>query len=636
MCGICGFVTFQNENIAENIYPMMDALKKRGPDDCGVFFDKKVTLGHRRLSVIDISTGHQPIFNEDRTIVLIQNGEFYNFLDLRNELKTKGHVFKTNSDAEVFIHLYEEKGFEAISSITGMYAFALYDIKKQLVFLCRDRLGQKPVFYSHNTSGIIFGSELKSLLPHPFIQNTLNKDSMLKYFFYDYIPNEDTIYQNIFKILPGNFLQINLKNNTVSKKCYWEIPLFNSNYQTSSLEENSAKLSEHIDESVLKMLKSDVPLGILLSGGLDSSVITYSMRKQIPKELLHTFSIGFNENHYDETFYSSLISKYLQTQHHHYYLSEEQAKITLKKVKEYIDEPFADPSIIPTYYLSENTKQFVTVALSGDGGDELFGGYQIFNLLNLLSLFNKSQRTIKFIYPIIKSFISFSDKYNSSSYFIEKFYNSLFINNYHTQLMYLFGSFSPKEIAELLGIKSTDVEQKISKDIEYYTSLRKGEDNIAILQYLLTKLYLGEGVLTKVDRASMANSLEVRSPFLDHHLFELVFSKIPSNQKVNRKQTKYILKKTYEGMLPNEIIYRMKKGFAMPISKWIRTVFKDEILRVLDNSILKQQGLLNHEYITRILDEHMKGIKNHRKKIWSLFMFQYWMENNRNYSKFSS
>ena len=626
MCGICGYASFSRPADERWIHPMTEKLRHRGPDDHGHYHDSHVVLGHRRLSIIDPASGHQPIFSEDRTIVIIQNGEFYNFSQTREELTNKGHRFYTHSDAEIFAHLYEDYGVDAIRHVQGMFAVALYDKKNQRLLLCRDRLGQKPLYYSVTPQGIVFASELKSLMAHPWISRTTNTNGLHKYLFYDYIPGEETIYRGVNKLPAGHLLTVDLKTRRVIKAPYWDISLFNRE-APYSLETAREHLSRQLNDAVEKRLRADVRVGVLLSGGIDSSIIGRVTRDLRENQLIPTFSVGYQEESYDESRYSAFMAKALQSEHHHFRLTPELALTTLRKVQTFIDEPFADPSLIPTFFLAEQTRRHVKVALGGDGSDELFAGYQVFPLMKAYWPLRRYRQTLDPFTRLLSIATPVNSNYSSAAYCLNRFRESLPIENAVIQMASLFGSFSLKEIRELTGDSSKAFQENLLSEMNTYLDKRRTEDPISQMQYCLTKSYLGEGVLVKIDRASMANSLEVRSPFLDHNLFDDVFAHVPTSLKIRNFRTKYLLKKTFQGRLPDEILHRSKKGFAMPLASWIRTSFNHEIRRLLEPRRISSQGFLNPVYVSRIVDEHFNGTKDHRKKIWSLLILQYWIEN---------
>ncbi|MBN1521041.1 MAG: asparagine synthase (glutamine-hydrolyzing) [Candidatus Aureabacteria bacterium] len=625
MCGICGYIDFKNTLDPSFLQPMISSLRQRGPDDTGIYTDERVGLAHSRLSIIDISTGHQPITSEDDEIIVIQNGEFYNFTECRNELQAKGHVFKTRSDAEVLVHLYEEKGFDAIRHIHGMFAFALYDKRKKILFLGRDRMGQKPLYYLVNPDVFVFGSEPKAVRSHPASAGSMNSRALMKYFFYDYIPGKETMFSSLFKLSAGCSLVVDIERRSYKENMYWDIPLFEKK-PALSFEERKKSLFFHLEKAVEKRLRSDVPVGIFLSGGIDSSIISYLMKRLSHQKNLHSFSIGYKENSYDESFYSRLMSDEVKTKHHHFILTEHAARETLQKIKDYLDEPFADPSLVPTYFLSEKARQHVKVVLGGDGGDELFAGYQGFHLLKILSFFRKGRPSFNFFLKAVLPFLYSSESYSSWNYMGKKLQHSFSLPNPLTQVMSLFGSFSLDELSRLTGFHLQNIQDIVLEDIEKNIMLRKDEDEVSLLQYNLARLYLRDGVLVKVDRASMANSLEVRSPFLDHDLVEYAFRQIPHFEKFRRYRVKYILKETFKKVIPQPIIGRPKQGFAMPLSRWLRSAFQEEIEKYLNSSDISRQGLLNPDYVEAIKKEHLDNKDDHRKKLWAVLMFQYWME----------
>jgi len=620
MCGITGYFGRGNKDI---LIKMTDSLKHRGPDDQGFFIEDNIGLGHRRLSVIDLKTGQQPVFNEDKTAVLIFNGEIYNFKELREKLIAKDHKFCTQTDTEVIVHLYEEKKDDFLNELNGMFALALWDKKNEKLILARDRLGQKPLYYSLIDKTLVFGSELKSLLNYPGIKKELNYESLAKYLIYEYVPAPWTILNNIYKLGPGEYLVY--KDNKIKVEKYWDIKFgLNSNIQDfkSSLEE----FEKRFEESVKMRLISDVPLGVFLSGGIDSSAITYYAQKNSSQKI-KTFSIGFTDKSFDESKYAQQVSDFLGTEHYQQILEPEKCLDLIPHISDFLDEPLADASIIPTYLLSKFTRDKVTVALSGDGGDELLMGYPTFQACKLAKFYEKVPSFLRnnIVHPLVDNLPS---SFNNISFdfklkkFISGFDYPMEIRN-----QIWLGSFSPEQIESLL---SPQAYQKVQannyfEDIEKYLGKIKKERPDNRLIYLYLKNYLQDDILVKADRTSMAVGLEARAPFLDYRLVEFINS-LPTDFKIKGWQTKYILKKLMKNKLPDNIIYRSKKGFGIPVAKWIKDDLKEFVLDVFNERKIKNQGILNYNYIKKLLQEHFSSRKDNRKLIWTLLIFELWME----------
>ncbi len=634
MCGITGLFSFNGFN-EEFLRKMTEVISHRGPDDTGIkiFKEKKYVagFGQKRLSILDLSeSGHQPMANADGSIWITFNGEIYNYTELREQLKSCGYGFKSQTDTEVIIYGYQEFGTEFFSKMNGMFAFCLFDKRKSEFILVRDRLGQKPLHYYFSNKNFAFSSELKSLTTLPFISKNIDFKNLSRYFAFEYLPSPFTIYENIYKLKPGHFLKIKVQNSllSLSEKKYWDI-----DFQKIEVGSNQKEIENNIirllKDSIVKRLMSDVPLGVFLSGGIDSAAIVALLSEIMNPREIKTFTIGFEEKTFDETNYASKISKIFKTDHHEQILSLDKMLRIIPEIFEKLDEPFADASIIPTYLLSKFTRNYVTVALGGDGGDELFAGYDPFLAAYWTKYYEKIPYHFhkKIVKPLIGK-LPVSAKNMSLDFklkhFLKGVYNPPIIRN-----QIWLGAFSQSEQASLfsrevnsqiIGFDSYDI---LKKDL-YYTNYR---DDYDLITHTYQKNYLSDDILFKVDRASMMNSLEVRAPFLDVDLVEYANS-LPSNYKIKKTMRKYILKKALEGKLPNDILYRKKKGFGIPLTKWINEDLKKEISGILDYEKIKKEGIFNPIKVSGILTEHFKGKKDNRKQIWSLYVFEKWRENN--------
>lgn len=624
MCGITGFVGQGNKEILKR---MTRSLSHRGPDDEGFFIQKNVGLGHRRLSIIDLTTGHQPVYNEDKTVVTICNGEIYNFKDLRKRLEEKGHKFYTQSDTEVIVHLYEEKGENFLEELNGMFAITLWDEKEKKLILARDRLGKKPLYYSLFSQTLIFGSELKAILVHPKVKKEIDFFSLAKYLNYEYIPSPQTIFKGIYKLGPGEFLVY--QKGEVEKKKYWDIK-FNSNLksQISKLKEDELLegLDRHLERSVKMRLIADVPLGVWLSGGIDSTTITYYAQKNSIKPV-KTFSIGFTEPSFDESKYIRKAVNFFKTEHYEKIFTSKDCQDLILGIIEFLDEPLADASVIPTYLLSKFTREKVKVALGGDGGDELFMGYPTFQAHRLATTYKILPSFLRknLVEPIINHLpTSFR---NISFDFKLKRFISGFEEKPEIRDQIWMGSFHPKEFQKLFlpEICQQIQSKNIFENIENYLTKVAQEPLENRLIYLYLKNYLQEDILVKTDRTSMAVGLEVRAPLLDYQLVEFVNS-IPSKLKLKGLTTKYLFKKLMEDKIPKECVYRPKKGFGIPIGKWIQNELKIFVLDLFNPTKIKREGIFNFSYINRLFGEHFSGKKDHRKLLWTLILFEIWLE----------
>jgi asparagine synthase (glutamine-hydrolysing) len=629
MCGITGYFGQGNKEILEK---MTNSLIHRGPDDQGFYIHDNLGLGHRRLSIIDLETGHQPITNEDKTVWLIFNGEIYNFKKLKERLIDQGHKFATRSDTETIVHSYEEEGMDFLSGLNGMFALALWDEKEKKLVLARDRLGQKPLYYSLIGQTLIFGSELKALLDHPVVKKELDLRSLAKYLIYEYVPAPHSIFKNIYKLGPGEYLVY--QNNKLEIRKYWDIEFNlepttqNSKPQpkTQNLSYYLGELERKFEEAVKIRLMSDVPLGVFLSGGIDSTSIAYYAQKN-SSEKIKTFSIGFTDKSFDESKYARQAAKFLRSDHYEKILEPKDCLDLIPQVNSFLDEPLADASIIPTYLLSKFTREKVTVALSGDGGDELLMGYPTFQAHQLGRFYQYLPDFLKkgIISPLVNR-LPASLNNISFDFKLKKFISGYDYPPEIRNQIWL-GSFTPADFEKIF---SPQVYQMIKSanhfdDIENYLELIKKEPLENRLIYLYLKNYLQDDILVKTDRASMANSLEARAPFLDYNLVEFVNS-LPSQYKLRGWQTKYIFKKLLKDKIPKNIVYRPKKGFGMPVAKWIRNELKDFTLSLFEEKKIKEQGIFNYSYLNQLLKEHFSGRRDNRKLLWTLMIFQMWQE----------
>jgi asparagine synthase (glutamine-hydrolysing) len=630
MCGIVGFLTSKAADIPEREFlrKMRDVLIHRGPDDLGDYIrtpDEQgpfVFFGHRRLSIIDLGTGHQPLSNEDETVWVVFNGEIYNFRELREKLEGKGHQFRTQSDTEVIAHAYEEYKENCFQYFNGMFAIGIWDEKRKQLVLARDRLGKKPLYYSCINGAFLFASELKAIMLYPAFPRKVEPVSLMKYLFFEFIPCPRTIFKDANKIPAASYLVWNNKGIEVSQ--YWSA--FDAQREGSDLSEVEAELRimELLKASVKRRLISDVPLGVFLSGGIDSSAITALAQREAPGKI-KTFSIGFDDPSFDETKYASLASKYIGTEHHEQMMTPTDLLNIIPNLPDILDEPMADASILPTYLLSNFTREHVTVALGGDGGDELFAGYPTY-LAHKFA--NPYERYLKLLHPGIRflgNLIPVCDDDISFDFKVKKFLSGIGHPPAIRNSLWL-GSFSFSEIHKALSPEFLNHfnEMRILDEIISYEKEFPSRDHISLVQYLDMKLYLQESILVKVDRASMACSLEVRAPFLDHELVEFVVG-LPSHYKLRRVTSKYILKRALKNYIPYEIIHRKKKGFGVPIAKWVkgelRTLFED----LLSPHRIKEEGFLNPEYVACLLQDHLFNKKDNRKQLWTLLVWELWM-----------
>ena len=620
MCGICGiYYTDQNRSVDPNLLrDMTQTLYHRGPDDEGYYCNNNIGLGHRRLSIIDLDSGRQPIYNETGSIAIVFNGEIYNYKELKAELIRKNHIFKTNTDTETIVHLYEELGEDCVNKLRGMFAFAIWDQKKQQIFLARDRLGIKPLYYYYKNGKFLFGSEIKAILQDQTIQRDIDFKAMDEYFTYLYVRAPRTIFQGIQKLLPGHTLICN--HNGVKVKKYWDLQNFDScKLSEKELEE---RLYELLEESVRIRLMSDVPLGAFLSGGVDSSAIVAIMSRIMDSKVI-TSSIGFKETRFDETSYARMVARHLQTDHHEHIVMPDAVNL-ISKLVWHFDEPFADSSAVPTYYVSKMTRENVKVALSGDGGDENFAGYRNYYI-------DMQENRFRIGPDFIRKYIfgTLSSLYPQADYLPQFLRGKTFLRNL---------SFSPVEAYHnTKSIFNREFKEKLfSNDLKHkingydpievfreYYHRPETNNHLSHLLYLDMKTYLVDDILTKVDRMSMANSLEVRVPLLDHKLVEFIAT-IPPNYKLKGKIGKYIFKETMAPYLPDDILKRKKWGFGVPVGTWLKNELREFAEGMLFSNKSMNRGFFNTECVRKIWTDHQNGARNHTHHLWSLLIFEIW------------
>jgi asparagine synthase (glutamine-hydrolysing) len=620
MCGIAGFISKEKNLPTDERARLLDRMCRvithRGPDEQGTIVKNRAALGMRRLSIIDLKSGQQPIFDCSQNLAIVFNGEIYNYQDLKKDLESRGHRFKTNSDTETIVHAFEEFGADCLKYLRGMFAFAIYDFAEESLFIARDRVGKKPLFYSLTAAGnFVFGSELKVLLEHGEISKEIDFSALDSYLTFGYVPEEFCIFKGVHKLAPGAFLLF--KNGEITTKQYWDFD-YSGASEIKSEAEYIEILREKIKEAVRIRLISEVPLGAFLSGGVDSSSIV-GMMSELSDTPVKTFSIGFNEDTFNELKFARLAAKHFNTEHHEFIVTPDLVEVVDDLVWHF-DEPFADSSALPTYMVSKMARDFVTVILSGDGGDELFAGYTRYAKDKKRSGLEKLPRVIRqnLLKPLSrmlphgakgKNFL-----YNTSLDAVDRYIDSvshfgnlkkieLYSNTLRENLNGQFGKAEKiyREIADSIG----------------------SENPIDKLLYLDSKTYLPSDILTKVDRMTMATSLEARVPLLDHELIEFVQT-IPAELKLKGAETKYIFKKAMEGIVPHEILYREKQGFGVPINEWINSQLKERIHGILSEKRTLERGYFEPKYIKILLDEHAKNRRDHSHSLWILWMLELW------------
>lgn len=600
----------------------MDTIAPRGPDDAGVFIGGGAALGHRRLSIIDLKTGHQPILSPDGSKAIVYNGEVYNFLELKTILLGKGHIFNTNSDTEVVLHSYEEYGEDCVKHFNGMFALAIWDSRENTLFLARDRFGKKPLYYTVADNQFIFGSELKALLKHPAVKREIDLNALSKYLAYEYVPSPYSIFRNIYKLEAGS--RISVKDAAVHKDRYWDLD-FNTQKKFDR-REAGPRILELLKESVRKRLISDVPLGVFLSGGIDSSAVVSQMAELMSPKEIKTFSIGFKEKSFDESSDARRVAEYFGTDHHEEILSPGVMLDVFPRILDILDEPFADSSIIPTYLVSKFTRQHVKVALGGDGGDEFFLGYPSFLAHKLCGYFScipdgLKKSSIKLILKCMKPSKDYMSLYSK----VRRFSRGLDIPEEARHQAWI-GSFTPEEQRSLFDAGKFSAEgSDIYETTKRYFQNAKELDPLDRAIYIYVKTYMTDDILTKVDRASMANSLEVRAPFLDTDFTEYAAG-IPASFKLKNFTTKWILKEALKGKLPEQNINKPKQGFAVPVAKWLKEDLRGMFLDAFQKTKIEREGIFNYSYVDGIIKEFLANKNDTRKEIWALFMFEMWYD----------
>ena len=624
MCGICGRINFDNAPVSDDLmHRMCQTIIHRGPDSEGIFNSNsrisnpasQISLGIRRLAIIDLTTGDQPIHNEDKSIWLVLNGEIYNFQELRDDLLKKGHSFYTKTDTEVIVHLYEEYGVESVKHLRGMFALALWDNNKGQLFLARDRLGKKPLYYAQTDKHLIFGSEMKAILSNPEVKKEIDLNALDYYLTYYYIPSPLSIFKGIRKLPPASYLVCGSQGNTKIER-FWQID-YRAKHSLSQ-KEYCNRIMELLEESTKIRMISDVPLGALLSGGIDSSAIVGLMAKNSSKPI-KTFSIGFGEADYSELKYAKLVAERFKTEHHEFIVTPKVMDILPDLVWHY-GEPYADSSMLPSYYVARETRKHVTVALNGDGGDENFAGYPRYLAQKLMS-FSALKLTSKLANLVIPSLGAADPK----SFFtrLKRFTAVAGLNPaqryLHWQLCF---NAANRQILYSPQMKATLTHPAENYLLDIYNNAR-ADNSLDRMLYTDVNSYLPEDLLVKMDIASMANSLESRSPFLDHKLMEFSAG-IPAGLKLKGLTLKYILKQALKGFLPDEILMRGKMGFGVPISRWFRDELKGYLQATLSPESIRKRGYLRPEPIQNLIQQHLSGKVDHGARLWALLVLELW------------
>jgi asparagine synthase (glutamine-hydrolysing) len=623
MCGIAGMFgpegSMNAEHRREVIAQMCRVIEHRGPDDEGFHIDGGLAIGMRRLSIIDLFTGRQPISNEDGSIWIVFNGEIYNFKELRDDLIRRGHTFETGTDTEVIVHLYEDEGERCVERLRGMFAFAIWDKRERTLFIARDRVGVKPLHYCVAGETLVFASEIKSILQHPAVTREVNLEAISDFLTFGYVPDPASAFRGIFKLEPGHTLTF--KDGRLDTKRYWDFeyrqggtdgadePARDETYYTE-------RIRDLIAESVRLRLVSDVPLGAFLSGGIDSSTVVAMMAREMDRPV-KTFSIGFTESSFDELHYARITARHFNTEHHEFIVTPDVCKL-VDEIIWHHDEPFADVSSIPTYIVSKMAREHVTVVLSGDGGDELFGGYDRYLVDRKRAMFGH-----------IPGFLRRNFMLRASRAIPRAMYGKNFLRNtaldsdarYVDSISY-FDEDSKRHLLsrEVRGwLNGRDSSCEFRRLLAVPQSLERLDH----LLYLDSKTYLPGDILTKVDRMSMAHSIEAREPLLDHKLIEFVQT-IPASLKLRGSVGKHILKSAVRGLIPDEIISRPKQGFGVPIRRWFNNELRELLYDTLTDARTRQRGYFNQSVVEEILDEHRRDRRDNSTHLWGLLTLELW------------
>lgn len=651
MCGIFGFINTGQDNNYDNINQLHNAtntLKQRGPNSFGFWINEElgVYLGHRRLSILDLSSsGNQPMISSNKRYILILNGEIYNHLEIRKKIKGYGVIWKSTSDTETLLETIAIYGLqESLKIIRGMFSFALFDILNQELFLIKDRFGEKPLYYGFLNNKFLFSSELKALKAIKTLDLEIDESSISTFIRFGYIPTPNSIYKNIFKLEPGQYIKYNIKTRVFKKSIYWSIldTITHGINNPFSGSENEAiiELEKILNKSVSDQMISDVPIGAFLSAGIDSSLIVSLMRNH--SKSVNTFSIGFDDELFNEAKYSKVIASILGTNHTDLYISEKEASDTIPDLINIYDEPFADSSQIPTFLVSKLAKNHVSVVLSGDGGDELFGGYNRYVLASRGLNFKKNiPLEIRTILSNLLLNIS-PQQYNFLANYLNKFgilkgqHN---IGDKMHKALNIFRCNSNFDIYKSLVSTCNNPANILKKNIEsdqlfhlFNDPKIKKLDFISQMMAIDSLTYLCDDILCKVDRASMAVSLETRVPYLDLSVAEFAWS-LPINYKVKNDKGKYILRQLLKKYLPNNIVEGPKRGFSIPLDKWLRNELRDWAESLLSKNKINHYGYLNFEFTNKIWLQHLSGKRNWGTTLWNILVLQMWLENNKS-SKF--
>ena len=625
MCGIAGYVHRDRSRPAEAplLRSMTETLAHRGPDEEGYLLDGEAGLGMRRLRILDLEGGSQPIYNEDRTVGTVFNGEIYNFQELRRDLEARGHTFRTDVDTEVIVHQYEEDGPDCLQRFNGMFALAVWDGRRRRLLLARDRLGIKPLHYLEGPSAFVFGSEIKALLRHPDATFELDPRALARYLTHECVPAPRSIFRDIRKLPPGHRLL--LESGTATVERWWRIP-FSGGPVPADLDAATEELDSLISEAVRRRLISDVPLGAFLSGGIDSSTVVAYMQRHATSPV-KTFNIGFRERSFDESDPARMVARHLGTEHHEATFGADEMLELVPRLGELLDEPLGDTSVFPTYLLSQFTKERVTVALSGDGGDEMFAGYPTYPAHRAFRIYDRLPRALRrgIIGPLVRS-LPVSTRNFSLDFVAKRFISADGLPALERHVVWM-GAFAPDGLQRVL---SPELRRALADDDPFEDARRlwdecDAHDDLSRILHLDMRTYMQDDILTKVDRTSMMHSLEVRVPLLDHHVVEFA-ARLPIDWKLKGWTTKHLLKRLARRTLPARIVTRRKKGFGAPVAAWLRGPLRDLAADLFSADRLRRSGLFDPDEVGRLLDDHLAGRADHRKPLFTLLVFELWRD----------
>jgi asparagine synthase (glutamine-hydrolysing) len=629
MCGITGFIRTRDTSPADPaiLARMTQAIAHRGPDDEGFWSSDGAWLGHRRLSIIDVAGGHQPIANEDGRVVVVLNGEIYNHHELRQDLQSRGHVFSTRSDTEVLVHLWEDEREAMLSHLEGMFAIALWDARDRTLLLARDRMGKKPLFYGLFDGDLVFGSELRSMMAHPAVPRRVDPDALYRYLTLDYVPAPRSILAGVRKVMPGGYAIFH--DGEVQEGHWFDLRPTWQNFRVTKPPEAAAMLWSTLRQEVQRRLESEVPLGVFLSGGLDSTAVLAAMAEGRDPATIDTFTIGFEDPSYDESGPARAVADAIGTRHHQHILSMDSAASLVRGVVSIADEPLADPSLLPTYLLARFARQHVTVALSGDGGDELFYGYPTFRVdgaARFLARWLPGKARSDWL-PRAVDLVPKSDRDMSLDFRLARFVRGLKYGSIDRHFAWI-GGFDP---GLALGVMSPDLlaarndgSDEPYPDVSAWRLRAGGGDDLATIACVYARLYLGDGVLSKVDRATMAVGLETRAPLLDSDMVGLALSMSPA-LSLSGHTTKALMRLMLRGKVPEPILARPKKGFGIPMANWLRTGLRPLLEEHLAPSKIAREGFFRPEVVSGLLASHLSGAANVRKELYSLLVFELWL-----------